>query len=182
MSTCASAGCVQHTAPRSKYCAVHKSEARAAFFQMVREKSSQRAADKSALTVLVSDAFKAAHSAGFAAGIAADVEPIGYITDNTCPDNARALSYVSSGVCGFAWVDVKGARGLMRQAFIDAGFSESAYKGGLSFWVGAFGQSYDRKSAYSDAFMYSLRASVKGWASEYPGAAKLEITSGSRLD
>ena len=181
MSTCFTAGCALHTAPRSKYCAVHKSEARAAWFEMVREKSSQRAADKSALTVLASDAFKAAHSAGIAAGIASKVEPIGFVTGMHCPSDTE-LHYISSGVCGFAWIDVKGARGLMRQAFIDAGFDESAYKGGLSFWVGAFGQSYDRKSAYSDAFMYSLRASVKGWASEYPGAAKLEITSGSRLD
>lgn len=181
MSICASEGCNLHTAARSKYCAVHKSEAREAFFQMVREKSAHRAADKSALTALVSDAFKAAHSAGIAAGIASKVEPIGFVTGMRCPSD-RELHYISSGICGFAWVDVKGARGLMRQAFIDAGFSESAYKGGLSFWVGAFDQSYDRKSAYADAFMYSLRASVKGWVSEFPGAAKLEITSGSRID
>jgi hypothetical protein len=181
MSICSSAGCVQHTAPRSKYCAVHKSEARAAWFEMVREKSAQRAADKSALTLLVSDAFNHAHSAGFAAGIAADVEPIGLVTGMFCPGD-KTPHYISSGICGFAWVDVKGARGLMRQSFIDAGFSESAYKGGLSYWVGAFGTSYDRKSAYADAFALSLRLSVKRWASEYPSAAKLEITSGSRID
>lgn len=181
MSKCAIAGCVQHTAPRSKYCAVHKSEARAAFFAMVREKSAQRADAKTALTLLVADAYKAAHSAGIAAGIASAVEPIGWITDNTCPDNKGAL-YVSSGVCGFAWVDVKGARGLIRSALIDAGFSESAYKGGLSFWVGAFGTSYDRKSAYADAFARSFRLSVKSWVSDFPGAANLVISSGSRLD
>lgn len=181
MSTCSSAGCVQHTAPRSKYCAVHKSEARAAFFQMVREKSAQRAADKSALTALVSDAYNHAHSAGIAAGIASKVEPIGFVTGMTCPSD-RELHYISSGICGFAWVDVKGARGLIRSALIDAGFSESAYKGGLSMWVGAFDQSYDRKSAYADAFALSFRLSVKRWVSDFPGAANLVITSGSRID
>lgn len=181
MSKCSTAGCIQHTAPRSKYCAIHKSEARAAFFAMVREKSAQRADAKSALTLLVAEAYKAAHSAGIAAGIAAKVEPIGWITGMKCPSD-RELHYIDSGICGFAWVDVKGARGLIRSALIDAGFSEAAYKGGLSMWVGAFDQSYDRKSAYADAFALSFRLSVKSWVSEFPGAANLVISSGSRID
>ena len=181
MSTCFTAGCALHTAPRSKYCAVHKSEARAAWRAMISEKSAAREFDRELLHSLVTDSVTNATSEGVKAATLAPVEPIGWVTGSPCPGQ-REVFYVHSGICGFAWVNIKGARGLMRQAFLDAGFSP-AYSGtGLTLWVREFGQSYDRKCAFADAFVDSLRESVADWGQDFPSALKLEITSGSRLD
>lgn len=180
MSTCSSAGCALHTAPRSKYCAVHKSEARAAWRAMISEKSAQREFDAKLLRSLVFDSVANATNEGMRAASTATVEPIGFVTGMFCPGD-NTPHYIASGICGFAWVKLKGARGAMRQAFIDAGFAEASGTG-LSLWVREFGQSYDRKRAFAEAFVESLRESVADWGTDFPAALKLEIYSGSRVD
>ena len=180
MSTCAFEGCNLHTAARSKYCAVHKSEARAAWRSMISKVSADRAFDRELLHSLITDSVANATAEGTRAASTVTVEPIGWVTQQ-CPSNREAF-YVHSGICGFAWVNVKGARGLMRQAFIDAGFSPSYSGSGLSMWVGAFGQSYDRKRAFANAFVESLRESIDDWGKDFPATSKIEITSGSRID
>ena len=177
---CANPGCKLPLAPKSKYCAVHKREAAAAWRAMISKKSAERAFDRELLHSLVTDSVANATAEGARAASTVTVEPIGWITQQ-CPSNREAF-YVHSGICGFAWVNVKGARGLMRQAFIDAGFSPSYSGTGLSLWVREFGQSYDRKRAFADAFVESLRESIADWGKDFPATSNIEITSGSRID
>lgn len=74
-------------------------------------------------------------------------------------DETKPTYVVDGGVCGFAWVNVKPARGK----FItwckknNVGRRDSYY-GGYTFWVGEGGQSMERKTAYAGAFSKVLQA------------------------
>ena len=175
---CANPGCVLPLAPKSKYCAVHKREAAAAWKSMIAEKAAVRAENKQMLVSLVYDSVLNATNNGRNAAHLATVEPIGFVTDSRCPDNPF---FVASGICGFAWVIVKGARGLLRSELIANGFSPG-YSGGLSLWISEHGQSYDRKSAHAREFADSLRESFNDWGSEYFDPSKIDISHGSRID
>ena len=58
-------------------------------------------------------------------------------------------------ICGFASVRVKNVRGKKLAKLKEFGFTKRSE--GYSLWVGDYGQSYDLKKAYADAFTYVLR-------------------------
>jgi hypothetical protein len=83
--------------------------------------------------------------------------------------------YVSEGACGFAWVNVKGDRKFLNwlkgsvtskypatAALGDAAREprSDSYYGGVSLWVGGYGQSVARKEAFANAFAEALRSSL----------------------
>lgn len=175
---CANPGCVLPLAPKSKYCAVHKREAAAAWRAMIADKAANRADNKKMLVSLVYDSVLNATNNGINAARLASVEPIGIVTDSQCPDQPF---YVSSGICGFAWVVVKGARGLLRSELLEHGFAPH-YGGGLSLWISEHGQSYDRKQAHAREFADSLRESFVHWGPDYFDMSKIDISYGSRVD
>lgn len=175
---CANTGCKLPLAPKSKYCAVHKREAYKAWKSMIAEKSAARADAKQMFVSLLGDSIVNANNNGRSAATVASVEPIGFVRDSSCPNDPY---YVASGVCGFAWVVVKGARGLLRSELLEHGF-RLHYGGGLCLWISEHGQSYDKKKAHADEFADSLRESFADWGSEYFDPSKVTVTSGSRLD
>lgn len=175
---CATAGCKLPLAPKSKYCAVHKREAYHAWKSMIADKAANRADNKAMLVSLVYDSVLNATNNGINAARLTSVEPIGLVIDSQCPDQPF---YVSSGICGFAWVVVKGARGLLRSELLANGFSPG-YGGGLSLWISEHGQSYDRKQAHAREFADSLRESFNDWGSDYFNPSALTISYGSRVD
>lgn len=59
--------------------------------------------------------------------------------------------YVSEGLCGFAWVKIKGNTPFGRWAK-KMGYARPAYGGGLMIWCPLATQSYDRKTAWASAF------------------------------
>lgn len=178
MAICATAGCNASTASNSKYCRPHKIEAAKAWRAMIAEKSALRADNKQMFISLLGDSIVNANNNGRNKAIVASVEPIGFVRDSSCPHDPY---YVSSGVCGFAWVVVKGARGLLRSELLEHGFRPH-YGGGLCLWISDHGQSYDRKKAHADEFADSLRESFNDWGSEYFDPSKVTVSSGSRLD
>lgn len=65
--------------------------------------------------------------------------------------------HVPSGVCGFAGVNViPGNSSFARWAVKHAGFRK-AYRGGVTWNVSAYGQSYDQKTAFAQAAAEVLR-------------------------
>jgi hypothetical protein len=90
---------------------------------------------------------------------------------NQLDDNSAVKQewYVSEGACGFAWVNVRDRKfGLWLKA---VGYGDhDSYYGGVTVWVGDFGQSIARKEAYAGAFAEVL---------EKHG---IEAGSNSRLD
>ena len=68
-------------------------------------------------------------------------------------DYSKETYYVADGVCGFAWVNIKPARGKfvtwMKKNNIGR---KDSYYGGWTVWVSDFGQSMARKEDYARAF------------------------------
>ena len=68
-------------------------------------------------------------------------------------DYSKETYYVADGVCGFAWINIKPARGKFVKYLKDNDIGrKDSYYGGYTIWVSGFGQSLDRKSAYARAF------------------------------
>jgi hypothetical protein len=104
-----------------------------------------------------SELYSKAHAAGMAAGQSVIPDPM--IVQQVGLDNRVIKTYapVMDGVCGFAWVKIKGNTGFARWAK-KAGVARSSYPNGLQIWVGEFNQSMTRKEAYAEAFATVLRA------------------------
>jgi len=71
-------------------------------------------------------------------------------------DYSKPTYVVESGVCGFAWVFVKGNTGFGRWAK-SAGIASKGYPTGLNIRVSGYGQSYERKMAYAQAYAAVLQ-------------------------
>ena len=74
-------------------------------------------------------------------------------------------TYVLDGLCGFAWVNIKPARGAFVNYLKSRNVGSKGYYGGYEIWVREFGQSVDRKAAFARAFAdvlakYGINASV----------------------
>jgi len=170
MATCYHQSCDQPTSGKSRYCRVHKAEAREAWRNMIASKSSerqQRDDDNAAL-------WARAYAAGMAAGEACKPTPMvvgpASITLNGVPLLDRSY-FVADGACGFAWVNVHpGNCAFARWAKANRGASK-AYTGGMQvLWVSEFDQSLQRKEAFAHAFAAVLTA------------AGIRAVPGSRMD
>ena len=105
--------------------------------------------------------YEKAHAAGMAAGNGCTPTPM-VVGQPTTPlgndiDYSKETYYVSDGVCGFAWINIKPARGKFVKYLKDNNIGrKDSYYGGYTIWVSGFGQSLDRKSAYARAFVKVL--------------------------
>lgn len=65
----------------------------------------------------------------------------------------EAYEPVSGGVCGFAWVNIKPGNSRFANYLkrTEQGRTDSYY-GGVSVWVHAYGQSYEKKMAYARGY------------------------------
>ena len=108
------------------------------------------------------DLFDRAHKAGMDAAVSTQVRPMivgqskSIFDDNI--DETKPTYFVEGGLCGFAEVVVKPgnskfANWLKKNEIA----SPRYYGGGVSIWVSDFGQSYQRKMAYANAFSQVLR-------------------------
>lgn len=99
-----------------------------------------------------------AHEAGMTAGMVARPTPMGVVDADIYgrPKPGAVVEVVDEGVCGFAWVKFAGNTSFGR-AMKAAGLARKSYEGGLSVWVGEFGQSMERKEAYARAYAHVLR-------------------------
>ena len=104
-----------------------------------------------------------AHSAGIAAGNGCTPTPM-VVGSPTTPlgndiDYSKDTYYVSDGVCGFAWVNIKPARGAFVKYLKENNIGrKDSYYGGYTVWVSEFGQSMARKENYARAFTQVLDA------------------------
>ena len=98
-----------------------------------------------------------AHSAGMSAGNKCKPTPM-IVGQPTTPlgddiDYEKETWYVGDGVCGFACVNIKPARGKfvtwMKKNNVGR---KDNYYGGWTVWVSGFGQSMARKEDYARAF------------------------------
>jgi hypothetical protein len=163
MNKCAH--CDSPTTGKSKYCREHATLARAAWREMLADKASERDARYAEFRELVGRA----HAAGMAAGRTVQCEPMGVARVNA--DGSRTLvDIVPDGPCGFAWITIRPGNSSFAIWAKRNRIADRAYGGGVSIWVGEFGQSMTRKQAYAYAYAGVLQdAGVKAY-------------SGSRMD
>jgi hypothetical protein len=100
-----------------------------------------------------------AHEAGLAAGLAARPTPMIVVQhenpfDDTSPI-VKQYEPIMDGVCGFAWVNVKGNTAFGR--YLRTQGYTPAYGGGYNIRCREFGQSYERKYAYAAAYAGVLK-------------------------
>jgi len=106
--------------------------------------------------------YSEAHSAGLAAGHGCTPTPM-VVGQPTTPlgndiDYEKDTYYVADGMCGFAWVNIKPARGKFVKFLKDNDIGrKDCYYGGYTVWVSEFGQSMHRKENYARAFTSVLR-------------------------
>lgn len=115
-----------------------------------------------------------AEAAGIAAGEAAAPRPMivyeaDVLTGRAKPDGQAW--HVPEGVCGFAWVNIRPGTSSFARWLKAAGHARrDSYYGGVTIWIGAHGQSYERKMAHA-------RAMAAVFA-----AAGIEARASGRLD
>lgn len=75
--------------------------------------------------------------------------------------------YVSDGVCGFAWINIKPATSQFVRFLKSVGIgSKDSYYGGWTIWVHEGNQSYEKKMAYARAYAKALQdAGINAYAS-----------------
>ena len=101
--------------------------------------------------------YSEAHSAGMAAGHGCTPTPM-VVGQPTTPlgndiDYSKETYYVADGLCGFAWINIKPARGKFVKFLKDNNIGrKDSYYGGWTIWVSGFGQSVTRKENYARAF------------------------------
>ena len=105
--------------------------------------------------------YSEAHALGIAAGNGCSPTPMVVGTPTTPLGNdidySKDTYYGSDGVCGFAWVNIKPARGKFVKYLKDNDIGrKDSYYGGYTIWVSGFGQSLARKEAYARAFAKHL--------------------------
>ena len=97
-----------------------------------------------------------AHLMGMDAGRRVGVTPMVVGTPTELFGNEidwdKSTYHVSDGVCGFAGVVIKPARGKFVSYLKSLGMGYKHYYGGWYVSVREFGQSMTRKAAYADAF------------------------------
>ena len=114
-----------------------------------------------------------AEEAGRKAGLRALPKPMAVL------DGAKTY-IISEGVCGFATVKIKANDSTTRKflaelkkaklvqginEFTNAPWAKNSYGGGYRYWVSGFGQSYERKKAFAQAFAKVLRDhGINAWA------------------
>lgn len=151
MNKCVS--CDSPTTGKSKYCREHAALARAAWREMISDKAAERVARSGQFAELLTRA----HEAGMAAGEAAICQPMGVA--QVMPDGSRRLvDIVNDGPCGFAWITLRPGNCALALFARKRGVMDKAYGGGVSRWVGEFGQSITRKEAYARAYAKVLQA------------------------
>ena len=97
-----------------------------------------------------------AHAAGLVAANACTPIPMTVAQHaNPFSDASPVLQsyHVPSGVCGFAWVNVKPGTSRLAKRMLATGVGrKDGYYGGVTRWVSEFGQSMQKKEAFATAF------------------------------
>ena len=121
---------------------------------------------------LFSSVLHEATAAGYAAGTSVEVQPMRVYQSDLTGRQLGPIETVADGPCGFAWVQIKPANKRFSKWLKEAGYADSSYEGGLTYWISAHGQSYTRKYAHAQAM-------VKVFEKHFP---EIRFYSGCRMD
>jgi hypothetical protein len=127
----------------------------------------EKAMTQLAPSITVAELAEMAHRAGMEAGNKAIPQPMVIVDGET----KEVIDVVDDGLCGFAWINIKPARGAFVNYLKARNWGDTnTYAGGYEIWVSQFNQSVTRKEAYAKAFAKVLNE----WG--------IKAYAGSRLD
>lgn len=114
---------------------------------------------------LMSKAEEAGHEAGTNARptpmhVVERAHPLGDLLGMSDEDNPITKRYppVMDGACGFAWIIVRPGTSRFARWLKETGRGRAdSYYGGVSIWISAYQQSYERKIAHANAMAAVLR-------------------------
>ena len=121
-------------------------------FGSLKEKIAFEKAERAARYAAFEKLWEQASAAGYAAGDHMMPRPMMVVDDS----KERAW-IVNDGLCGFAWVNVKGANKGFGRWLIQTGRARRAYYGGAEVWISAHNQSYERKLKHAQVMAYVLK-------------------------
>lgn len=74
-------------------------------------------------------------------------------------DPTKPVYYESEGACGFAWILIRPGTSSFARWLVSTGRASKSYLGGVQIFIGAHGQSAERKAAHAEAMAEVFRAS-----------------------
>lgn len=122
-------------------------------FKSLKEKIAFEKAERAARYAAFETIWNEAIAAGYAAGDHMTPRPM-VVQDGF---TGAVVDYVTEGLCGFAWVNVKGANKGFGRWLIQTGRAHRAYYGGAEVWISAHNQSYERKLKHAQVMAYVLK-------------------------
>lgn len=147
--------CRERNAANSKYCQHHKQIAKEKFLVFLKEEKEARERNYKVYEA----ALLAAAKAGLEAGNKSTPNPMIVQKHENMLDDSSPIEkeyFVEGGVCGFAYVIVTpGTSSFARYLSSKHGWSKYYY-GGVCMSVKEYGQSYERKMAYAEAYANTL--------------------------
>lgn len=150
---CKNQGCENVASLKSKkgYCVACGKLAHSAWLNLVRASAETRDNRNKEFEDLIARA----EQAGMAAGNACVPTPMNVVSHANPLDDSSAVEkvyHVPEGVCGFAWINVNPGNCPLANWLKKNRGARKDYYGGVSVWIGEFGQSMTRKEAYADAY------------------------------
>ena len=111
---------------------------------------------KAVLHAMYAEIVHKAEIAGAEAFNSCKPTPMGVYSSDLMGNRLSETEWVDDGVCGFAWVHIKGNTSFGRWAK-KQGIASKDYYGGLNIRVSSPSQSYERKMAYARAYAKVLK-------------------------
>lgn len=155
MPKCAWQDCHDSTKSNSKYCPIHAKEAKLAWKTIIKE-SKQKAEDRDKYLHQV---FEKAYHVGMKAGNEHVPTPMVVVQhENQLDDSSKVQKSwaVASGVCGFAWIVINPANCSAANYAKKYLGARKSYPKGIAIWINEFGQSYEKKLAFAQAYANEL--------------------------
>lgn len=147
---CAWENCTEQPVGKSKYCRVHKKQAREIWKANITAQKQEREQRYQTFEKIWDKAVKAGEQA-----MKATTPTPMVVEQHESPldDNSPVEKswYVPQGACGFAWVHVSPGNCSFAYWLKKHDHASKAYGGGLKIWIDAGGQSVELKSAYAHA-------------------------------
>lgn len=134
-------------------------------FGSLKEKIAHEKAARAARDSAFEKLWAEASAAGYAAGDHMTPRPM-LVSDST----GRPIEHVDEGLCGFAWLNVRGANKGFGHWLLKTGRARRGYYGGAEVWIHAHNQSYERKLKHAQTMAHILKE------------AGIEASASGRLD
>lgn len=103
-------------------------------------------------------AYNEAYAVGYNAGTSHNPTPMRVYQADIGGNRLSEDVVIDDGPCGFAWINIKSANKRFCKWLREYGLADTdSYYGGITIWIGAHGQSYERKQRHAKAMADAIQ-------------------------